>query len=173
MKPFWTIRKLETLKSLIGSHTNQELADYFETSRLHIRHTLEYFEIERTPEQIKFLQAKADRFNRFGDKNPNWKNGISKDNYHYKKLQRERYPERIKARSMVSKRIESGKLVRGKCKFCGADQNIQAHITNYKDPLNSVVWCCRKCNIEHHHSKNPDSRFYKHGLSKMQSTNDN
>jgi hypothetical protein len=162
MKPFWTTRKLETLKSLVGSHTNQELADYFGTTIRHIKYTLNHFKIARTPEQIKFLQAREDRFHRFGNKNPNWKGGISKDNYHYKKLQKQRYPERIKARSIVSKRIESGKIKRENCKFCGTDKNIQAHIKDYKDPLNSIVWCCRRCNIEHHHSKTQNRNFINH-----------
>lgn len=41
------------------------------------------------------LHAKYD-FN--GENNPNWKGGISQNYYHYKKIQKQRYPEKIKAR---------------------------------------------------------------------------
>lgn len=162
MKPFWNTRKIETLRALVGTHTIRELAEFFDTSMDHISHTLEYFNIKRTPEQARYVQGKNNlNGNQAGKNNGNWKGGISKDNYHYKKLQKERYPERIKARSKVNRAIRSGKLRKENCKFCGTDQNIQAHIKDYDKPVKSVVWCCRQCNIIHHHSKNPESTFFR------------
>lgn len=83
-----------------------------------------------------------------GENNPNWKGGISKDNYHYKRIQRQRYPEKIKAREAVSRAVKSGKLKRLPCEVCG-DQNSQAHHEDYSRPLD-VVWLCRKHHRQRH-----------------------
>jgi len=47
-----------------------------------------------------------------GPNNPNWRGGVSQDNYHYKKLQRQRYPEKVAAREAVHRATRSGKLLR-------------------------------------------------------------
>jgi len=157
VKPFWNNEKLIKLEMLKGSHTNNELAEYFETTRRHIIYSMNHFGIKRTNEESRYVQTKRDQK---GEKNGNYKGGIAKNNYHYKKLQKERYPERIRARAKVNRAIRSGRLVKENCKFCETDQNIQAHISDYKNPLESVVWCCRRCNIIHHHRKNPESTFF-------------
>lgn len=79
-----------------------------------------------------------------GENNPNWKGGISRDHYHYKKLQRERYPERLLARKKLSRAVKSGKVVKGYCQVCGAT-DVFAHHPDYSEPLR-VDWLCR----EHH-----------------------
>jgi ribosomal protein S27AE len=86
-----------------------------------------------------------------GDKNPNWRGGISKNNYHYKKIQMARYPERIRARVAVYYAIKSGKLIKGLCQACGSSV-VTAHHDDYTQPLN-VQWFC----ATHHrelHNKN-------------------
>jgi len=86
-----------------------------------------------------------------GDKNPNWKKGISKNFYHYKKIQKERYPDHIDARERVRRALKSGRLVKGKCEFCNSTE-VQAHHDDYSKPLD-VRWMCR----QHH-------RMYEKGL---------
>ena len=85
------------------------------------------------------------------ENNPNWKGGISKNNYHYKKLQKERYPERIKAREMVHNAVKSGRLgVSTLCDDCGeVALSIEAHHEDYSQPL-KVVWLCKKCHRSRH-----------------------
>lgn len=77
-----------------------------------------------------------------GKDNGNWKGGISNNNYAYKLIQKERYPERIIARQIVSDAIRAGRIVRGKCFVCGSE-NAQAHHDDYYKPLD-VRWLCRK-----------------------------
>lgn len=86
-----------------------------------------------------------------GPANHNWRGGISRDNYHYKKLQMERYPERIAARVEVYKEIRAGRLIRGACEVCG-ETNTQAHHDDYSQPL-AVRWLCRKCHRKIHEVK--------------------
>ena len=85
-----------------------------------------------------------------GDKNPNWKGGISKDNYHYKKIQMMRYPERIKAREAVYYAIRSGKLIKTSCQVCG-NTKVTAHHDDYSKPL-AVRWLCAVHHREIHNN---------------------
>lgn len=71
-----------------------------------------------------------------------------KEFYHYKKIQKERYPERVKARVKVETAIRSGKLTRGVCEVCG-DPKVQGHHEYYNKPL-EVKWLCRKHHQELH-----------------------
>ena len=85
-----------------------------------------------------------------GELNPNWKGGISKNNYHYKKLQKERYPEKIKAREMVHNALITGRLISTCwCEDCGENLTEVAHHEDYNQPL-KVVWLCRKCHRARH-----------------------
>ena len=79
-----------------------------------------------------------------GINNGNWKGGKSKDNYSYKLIQKERYPERIKARDVVCHAIKDGRITRGNCGVCGKT-NAEAHHEDYNKPLD-IVWLCK----EHH-----------------------
>ena len=95
--------------------------------------------------------AKHKKHSQVGDKNPNWKGGISKNNYHYKKIQKERYPEKIRAREMVHYAVKTGKLIKpDKCK-CGKTP-VYAHHKDYNQPL-KVVWLCKKCHLDVHGEK--------------------
>lgn len=83
-----------------------------------------------------------------GDANPNWKGGISKQHYRYKLIQKERYPDRVRARQLVNDEIKARRMTRGKCKVCGSD-NAHAHHEDYSKPLD-VEWFCRKHHRELH-----------------------
>ena len=88
---------------------------------------------------------------RAGDRNHNWKGGISKNNYHYKKIQLRRYPERVRARDKVRYAIRTGKITRGDCLNCG-EPNAHAHHGDYTKPL-EVDWLCRGCHRALHGGK--------------------
>ena len=79
-----------------------------------------------------------------GTNNPNYKGGISKNHYHYKLIEKERYPERIRARDYVRRAIKRGRLKRKACVSCGTNKDIHAHHKDYSKPL-EVVWLCAKC----------------------------
>lgn len=87
-----------------------------------------------------------------GSNNPNWKGGISKDNYRYKKRQVKKYPKRARARSIVAKAKRTGKLIPKPCLVCGASQDIQAHHEDYNKPL-EVIWLCRSCHRDLHEAR--------------------
>lgn len=88
--------------------------------------------------------------NMSGNRNPNWKGGISKNNYHYKKIQKNRYSDRVKARQDVSNALRSGRLKKCSCIMCG-DSNVQAHHEDYNKPLD-VIWLCPK----HHRARHTE-----------------
>ena len=96
--------------------------------------------------------AKHKKYSQEGKNNSNWKEGISKNNYHYKKIQKARYPEKIKAREIVQKAIKSGELIKpntcGICeKYFEDKRKVHGHHEDYNQPL-KVVWCCKKCHKE-------------------------
>ena len=87
----------------------------------------------------------------FGEKNPNWKGGISKDRIRYKKIYQKRYPEKAEVHRIVLMAKKSGKLIPKPCEVCGSDKRIHAHHDDYKKPLD-VRWLCATHHHELHHS---------------------
>lgn len=93
--------------------------------------------LRRTPEQIAALMSSP------GEINPRWKNGIAKNHYHWKKLQRQRYPERVNARQAVHRAVKLGRLIPLPCQHPGcAETKTCAHHEDYSKPLD-VVWFCK------------------------------
>ena len=81
--------------------------------------------------------------NMAGEKNPNWKGGISASQSVMNS--RRKHPERNRARRAVSSAIKRGMLTRPKhCNDCGLESYCEAHHESYDKPLN-VMWLCRKC----------------------------
>lgn len=89
-----------------------------------------------------------------GVNNPNWKGGVSSNNYRYTKRYREKYPEKEPAHKVVYRAIRSGKLT--KPKFCQHprcfETEIFAHHIDYKKPL-AVEWFCKKHHSDVHNGK--------------------
>lgn len=79
------------------------------------------------------------------ENNPNWRGGISEDDYRYKKRMQEKYPRKVAARRMVHEAVRTGSLEKQPCEECGSTENVEAHHPDYSNPLD-VVWLCR----EHH-----------------------
>ena len=85
---------------------------------------------------------------RTGNLNPNWKGGISKDRYRYKQIQKQRYPDRIKAREAAAYAVKSGKIPKRACEICG-NPNVQLHHDDYSRPL-EIRFLCVKHHREYH-----------------------
>jgi len=122
--------------------TNRELSLKLGRSKSSVKCFLDRQHIRRKEEQISQIRSRL-AANQTGENNPNWRGGISKNHYHYKKLQMERYPERIQARELVRQAIRKGTIVRGNCNVCGIDEKIEAHHPDYSFPL-TVEWLCQK-----------------------------
>jgi hypothetical protein len=91
---------------------------------------------------------KPENFAKSGNENFNWKGGISTDTHHYRKTQRERFPEHFKARRITTDAIRTGKIKRKPCEICGY-QPANAHHDDYSKPL-EVRWLCDKHHREAH-----------------------
>lgn len=149
-KKRWTQKEVDFIRDNCDKLNSTELGSIFGVSKKSIKNIMTFHNIFRKQESIdKFIEfgiKKSSEIckNRIGENNPRWKGGRSKNNYYYKKIQVERYPDRVRARALVSRAIKSGKLVRLPCEICGCI-NTQAHHDDYSKPLD-VRWFCR----EHH-----------------------
>lgn len=142
-KSYWKRANVEQLRALVNEKTNAELAEVFASDVDTIKNVMKRYRIQRSPEAIKTLISNT------GEKNPNWKGGIQNDNYRYKKIQVERYPEKVAARNAVYAAIKSGKLVPQPCEVCGATEDVHGHHDDYTKKLD-VRWLCRKHHREVH-----------------------
>jgi hypothetical protein len=91
-----------------------------------------------------------ERYDQKGPNNPAWKGGISKNHYHYKKIQMERYPERVQCRAILMTAKASGKITPPlTCQHCNQKTKLNAHHEDYSKPLDAV-WLCQPCHKKIH-----------------------
>ena len=64
----------------------------------------------------------------------------------YLEQYRERYPQKVKAMSLVNYHIKRGNLVKKPCEVCGSSKHLHAHHDDYAEPLNVRFLCAA-----HHH----------------------
>ena len=76
-----------------------------------------------------------------GEDNPNYKGGFTA--YQRKRRSIARYPEKQRARNLLTKAVRRGELKRQPCQWPGCGETkTEAHHTDYSKPL-EVVWYCR------------------------------
>lgn len=70
--------------------------------------------------------------------------------YQMLKRQREKYPEKFKARHAVNYAVKTGKLLKPKtCQDCSKESRIEGHHDDYTRPLD-VLWLCPRCHKAKH-----------------------
>jgi len=145
----WTEKEIEILKTHYPVGGCNAVMKYIHRSVNSIKHMACRLEIKADKsifsEAAKKYKAEHDQH---GKNNPNWKGGIAKNNYYYKKLQIERYPERVHARNLLDKAVRQGKITRLPCEVCG-NPKTEAHHENYSKPFD-VQWLCKKHHNEIH-----------------------
>jgi hypothetical protein len=71
----------------------------------------------------------------------------------HSRLQRERFPEKIEARRLVSVAVRTGRLIKPIACNCGAIGRIEAHHhMGYDKPL-EIKWLCVSCHHLEHRAK--------------------
>ena len=139
----WRRSELAELRTLVDNKSNAELCEHFKISMETLRNTMQKHQIKRSEDVLEQMRADA----LAGEKNPNWKGGISKDGARYSALQRERYPERKHARDAVYRAIKEGRMIKPlTCEDCGALAYIEGHHESY-EPTQwlQVRWVCKPC----------------------------
>ena len=144
----WKKQEIQTIKELVNTKSNIELAKLFDCTTNDISSVLQRYRIIRDPAYVKELQ------NPTGEYSHNWKGGRSKDNYFYRKRQLEKFPEQTRARNAVYKAVKKGTLIRPCiCSKCGnPSDDIHFHHTHGYEPENYLVgvWLCRTCHRKEH-----------------------
>jgi len=70
----------------------------------------------------------------------------------YTKKKRTKYPEKDRANRILNYHVRVGNITKYPCQECGTQENIDAHHEDYSKPLD-VIWLCRQCHINLHHSR--------------------
>ncbi|OQY69567.1 MAG: hypothetical protein B6D44_17670 [Ignavibacteriales bacterium UTCHB2] len=127
---------------------NRMIAQKLDMTEAQIRNYLHRQSIKRTPEQLEQIRLRL-ASNMRNENNGNYKGGISKNNYHYKKIQVKRYPERVRARQKKYYHVRQGNISPQPCEVCGTTKSIEAHHEDYSQPLD-IVWLCTPHHRELH-----------------------
>lgn len=87
-------------------------------------------------------------------KNPDYyKNWAARNPDKIKEYERRKDPIKIRARRIVNKSINDGKIVRPDiCQWCGedyfyTDQAIEAHHEDHSKPMD-IIWLCKECHAK-------------------------
>lgn len=144
----WKRAELAELRDLVDTKSNAELCEHFNISTETLRNTMQKHQIKRSEEVLEQMRADA----MTGEKNPNWKLGISKDGARYSAIQRRRYPERKHARDAVYRALKEQRIIKPLvCEDCKELKKLAGHHEDYL-PENwlKVIWVCRKCHRIRH-----------------------
>ena len=142
----WHKRDVLFVQEQVNKLSDSEIAKCLGRSKKAIGRFRERFGIKRDQLFIKKLvdATRVSGGDMFAEKNPNWKGGISTNNYHYKLIQKNRHPQKIKARQIAETALRRGKITKKPCSVCGAI-NSQMHHKDYSKPLYVEFLC-----PEHH-----------------------
>ena len=120
--------------------SNPQLAAITGLSVWQVKYIIQASNLTRSKEQREAIMARKGEL-QTGASNSNWKGGIAGDHYRYKKVQRERYPEKIAARMKLYNAVKKGILKKQPCEICN-DIESEAHHFDYSKPLD-VRWLCK------------------------------
>ena len=140
--------------------SNRELGELTGITQDKVKWILRKKHITRNEEQLQQIHIRRGELQK-GENNPLWKGGISIHNYRYNKIQRERFPDKFRARNAVYKAIKKGLLIRKPCEVCG-NPNSEAHHSDYSKPL-MVQFLCR----DHHIIADKQIREYNRSLGPL------
>jgi hypothetical protein len=62
---------------------------------------------------------------------------------------RERHPEKHRARQALQAAVKAGRIVKGPCARCGSSERVHGHHPDYARPL-EVTWLCPPCHRKEH-----------------------
>lgn len=120
---------------------NPQLADLLQVTRSQLENILHRNKIKRTEKQLQAIRKRTGDLLR-GEQNGNWRGGVSTNHYTYKLNQKEKWPERIRARNQVRSAIKSGRVSKEICFICGVRNSEAHHHKGYDQPL-SVMFLCK------------------------------
>lgn len=78
-----------------------------------------------------------------GEKNTNWKGGITANKSAYVRRFEAKYPEKARAQTLLRQAVRCGKVQREPCSVCGSTERVHGHHEDYSKPL-EVEWLCGK-----------------------------
>ena len=133
--------KCETFKkreAFCKSNSSKDgLQSWCKKCKIKKQQSIESKKYQKKYRQTKITTEDRRRYGRKYDQSDKGKETIRKKDRKYK----EKYPEKVKARSAVATAIRLGKLKQQSC-HCG-EAEVEAHHEDYSKPLD-VEWLCKK-----------------------------
>jgi hypothetical protein len=152
----WGDYEIEFFRNSIDVMNNREIAERLGRTERAVERKRQKLGIKRSDEARSVLEKRGAAKGRAGlrldgSSNPNWRGGISKDRYRYKRMYKLRHPERVRAREIAHRALVSGKIKKQPCEICGSVRT-QMHHDDYDKPL-GIRWVCIKHHREIHRNK--------------------
>jgi len=143
----WTSEEECYLIDNYNSKLNNELASDLNKTVSSIEHKAIRLGIRKDRDFVNEHLA----LQKLGDGNPNWKGGdLQQLAYESQLRDKQKFPEKKKARSFVGHAIRDGRMNKGiECQVCGSKDNIEAHHVDYSTP-EDVRWICSDCHRKLH-----------------------
>ena len=147
----WTKEEKQFVAFNYQFRTAQEIADSLGRTYISVKQYIRRTYKCRDPQKRKAIRQRKSLENekfqaRSGADSPCWKGGISKNSGHWSRIQRERYPEKNKARELFRTELRAGRIKRQPCEVCG-DHRSHGHHDDYSKPYD-IRWLCR----QHHNA---------------------
>ena len=130
-------------KECFKCHRTLDISEFYRHSKMKDGHLNKCKDCTKRDVSLRYLDAIKDRslYEKKRAKTEKRKVQVRM----YTKKNREKNPEKYKARTSVSNALRSGRLTRPAfCTKCGIKCKPQAHHEDYSKPLD-VVWVCAKC----------------------------
>ena len=114
----------------------------------------QYYQLNREEKnqyQKQYRQLNREKIREYSQLNKEKINQNKNQYYH-------RNPEKQKARLKLNNAVRRGKIHKPVfCSSCDSDRHLEAHHTDYSNPL-QVLWLCRSCHRELHNKMREESR---------------
>jgi len=137
-------------KEIIFLKKNYKTMFYLDIAK-RLNRTLESIKHKTKRLELRSGKRSHTGLNQKGSNNHNWKGGISNENYRYKKIQLQRYPEKDRSGKLLRKAVKKGKIKKpNECEKCKDNGKLQGHHEDYTKPL-EVIWLCKKCHNKIHY----------------------
>ena len=141
----WSQTELDFLNAHYGEMNARQIGRKLGRSQYAVHTMRKRLGLRMTKHQ-RSVACSVQHVNQKGERNHNWKGGISRNHARYIGRYKLANPEKVRAHIAVRAAVKRGKLCKQPCEVCGCLE-VQAHHEDYSKPLD-VRWLCKSHHID-------------------------